>query len=91
MILREIEVFICSVLCANAAWFTIFPFDVVKTRRQSGKFEGRSILWLCKDVIKSGDMYRGLTAGMLRSFFANGVSMEVYTGVERELKVVFSE
>ena len=87
----ELSPFFKAGICANAAWFTMWPFDVVKTRRQSGKFEGRSILWLCKDVIKSGDMYRGLMAGMLRSFFANGVSMEVYTVVERELKVVFSE
>ena len=78
-------------MCQCGVVYHVAMFDVVKTRRQSGKFEERSILWLCKDVIKSGDMYRGLTAGMLRSFFANGVSMEVYTVVERELKVVFSE
>jgi len=83
--------FLKAGICANAAWFTIWPFDVVKTKRQSGKYEGRSLLWLLKDIIRTGDMYRGLSAGMLRSFFANGVSMEVYTRVEKELKIVFDE
>ena len=83
--------FLKAGICANLAWFTMWPVDVVKTRRQSGKYEGRSLLWLLNDTIRSGDMYRGLTAGMLRSFFANGVSMEVYTLVEKELKVFFSE
>mmetsp|Transcript_8430 Transcript_8430/g.18926 ORF Transcript_8430/g.18926 Transcript_8430/m.18926 type:complete len:194 (+) Transcript_8430:478-1059(+) len=78
--------FLKAGLCANLAWFSVWPLDVVKTRRQSGKYEGRSLVWLLKDAMRKGDMYRGLSAGMLRSFIANGVSMEVYTAVERELK-----
>jgi solute carrier family 25 (mitochondrial carnitine/acylcarnitine transporter), member 20/29 len=83
--------FFTAGICSNMAWLTIWPFDVVKTKRQSGKYEGRSIGWLLKDTIRTGDMYRGLSAGMLRSFFANGISMEVYTRVEKELKIAFNE
>ena len=77
-------------ICANIAWATIWPLDVVKTRRQSGKYDGKSSGWLLRDAFRNGDMYRGLTMGMLRSFIANGVSMEVYTVVERELKGHFT-
>ena len=83
----ELSPFMKAGLCANLAWFSVWPLDVVKTRRQSGKYAGRSLVWLLQDAIRKGDMYRGLTAGMLRSFFANGVSMEVYMLVERELKI----
>jgi len=73
-------------VCANLAWLTIWPLDVIKTRRQSGKYNDRSLAWLLRDIIQKGDMYRGLSLGLLRSFIANGASMEVYTIVERELR-----
>ncbi len=73
-------------VCANLAWLTIWPLDVIKTRRQSGKYNDRSLAWLLRDMIQKGDMYRGLSLGLLRSFIANGASMEVYTIVERELR-----
>mmetsp|Transcript_22628 Transcript_22628/g.54652 ORF Transcript_22628/g.54652 Transcript_22628/m.54652 type:complete len:101 (+) Transcript_22628:3-305(+) len=78
--------FIKAGICANLAWLTIWPLDVVKTRRQSGRYNGKSLFWLLGDAIRKGDMYRGLSVGMLRSFIANGASMEVYTIVERALK-----
>ena len=78
--------FIKAGFCANLAWLTIWPLDVVKTRRQSGKYDGKSMLWILRDVIRSGHMYKGLSVGMLRSFIANGASMEVYALVENELK-----
>jgi len=78
--------FVKAGICANLAWLTIWPLDVVKTRKQSGKYDGKSLVWLLGDTIKSGHMYRGLSVGMLRSFIANGASMEVYTFVERELR-----
>ena len=81
--------FIKAGICANLAWLTVWPLDVVKTRRQSGKYNGKSVAWLLGDAIRKGDMYRGLSVGMLRSFIANGSSMEVYTIVERALKGQF--
>mmetsp|Transcript_5527 Transcript_5527/g.11334 ORF Transcript_5527/g.11334 Transcript_5527/m.11334 type:complete len:272 (+) Transcript_5527:121-936(+) len=82
----ELPPFLKAGICANLAWFSVWPLDVVKTRRQSGKYEGKSLIWLMRDSFKTGDMYRGLGAGMLRSLFANGVSMEVYVLVEKKLK-----
>lgn len=78
--------FIKAGICANLAWITVWPIDVVKTRRQSGKYNDRSVLWLLRDALTKGDMYRGLSVGMMRSFIANGASMEVYTIVEKELR-----
>ena len=56
----ELSPFLKAGLCANLAWFSVWPLDVIKTRRQSGKFEGRSLVWLLRDAIRKGDMYRGL-------------------------------
>lgn len=72
--------------CANLAWLTIWPLDVVKTRRQSGRYDGRSVTWLLADAARTGQLYRGLGPGLLRSFVANGASMEVYAFVEKKLK-----
>ena len=89
---KTLSPFFIAGICSNMAWLTVWPSDVIKTKRQSGKYEGRSIGWLVKDMIRTpGDMYRGLSAGMIRSFFANGISMEVYTRVEKALKVVLSD
>ena len=78
--------FIKAGTCATLAWLTIWPLDVVKTRRQSGKYEGKSLAYLLKDVIRTGDMYKGLSVGMIRGFVANGASMEVYKLVEGMLR-----
>lgn len=82
----QVTPFIKAGTCANLAWLTVWPLDVVKTRRQSGKFDGKSLVWLLGDAIRKGEMYKGLSVGLARSFIANGASMEVYTLVERELK-----
>ena len=82
----KVTSFVKAGVCANFAWLTIWPLDVIKTRRQSGKYDGQSLAWLLKDIIQKGDLYRGLSLGLLRSFIANGASMEVYTIVERELR-----
>lgn len=78
--------FVKAGLCANLAWLTIWPLDVVKTRRQSGKYDGKSVAWILRDAFRSNQLYRGLSVGMLRSFIANGAGMEVYALVESELK-----
>lgn len=73
-------------ICANLAWLTIWPLDVVKSRMQSGKYEGKSMLHVLTDARQSGHLYRGLWSGLMRSFVANGSSMVVYSIVEKELK-----
>ena len=73
-------------ICANMAWMTIWPLDVVKSRIQSGKYEGKSMVYVLKEARRSGHLYRGLVPGLTRSFIANGCSMVVYKNVEAELK-----
>ena len=73
-------------ICANLAWLTVWPADVVKTMRQSGNYDGNmSSLSLLKDNIKNGRAFRGLVPGLIRSTIANGSSMVVYEMVESSL------
>jgi solute carrier family 25 carnitine/acylcarnitine transporter 20/29 len=78
--------FMTGGLCATMAWLTIWPFDVVKTRRQSGEYKNQSIMQLLSGVYKDGYLFRGLGPGLARSVVANGCSMVVYKKVEFELK-----
>ena len=73
-------------ICANLAWLTVWPLDVVKSRMQSGNYEGKSFWQVLRDAQRAGHLYRGLIPGLTRSFIANGTSMEVYSLVEKELK-----
>lgn len=78
--------FITGAVCANLAWLTIWPLDVVKSLSQSGKYVEKSYFYLLKDVFKTGALYRGLLPGLLRSTIANGSSMVVYKKVEQLLQ-----
>jgi len=69
-------------LCANAAWMMIWPLDVLKSRRQSGLYEGVPTLTLMRDIFRSGDIFRGLIPGVMRSTVANGCGMFVYVRVQ---------
>ena len=72
-------------MCANMAWLTIWPLDVVKTQLQSGKYAGKSPTVLIVDIFRSGLLYRGLLPGLTRSTIANGLSMVVYKKIEKIL------
>ena len=78
--------FLTGAVCANLAWLTIWPLDVVKTQLQSGKYAGKSPAVLIADIFRSGLLYRGLLPGLTRSTFANGLSMVVYKKVEAGLR-----
>ena len=65
-------------ICANLAWMTIWPMDVVKTMVQSGNYADRSMSWLLKETIRTGAMWKGLLPGLVRSTLANGSAMVVY-------------
>lgn len=73
-------------ICSNLAWLTIWPLDVIKSQRQSGNFNGYSMLDLFKYNIKSGSYFKGIVPGLLRSFFANGCSMVVYNMILEKFK-----
>eukprot|EP01047_Picozoa_sp_COSAG01_P059262 COSAG01_NODE_7091_length_3358_cov_5.097269_3_plen_121_part_00 len=76
-------------ICANLAWLTVWPADVIKTQRQSGNYRSgpasTSVLTLFKQNLASGNMYRGVLPGLVRSTIANGCSMVVYEMVHTEL------
>jgi len=74
----QLTPFFKGAICANLAWLTIWPGDVIKTQRQSGNYEGVSAMTLLKQNIASGKLYRGVMPGLARSTLANGLSMVVY-------------
>ena len=77
--------FFSGALCSNLAWLTLWPLDVVKTQRQSGKYAGASALTLLRAAYDTGSLYRGLLPGLVRSSLANGTSMVVYKRVHAAL------
>jgi len=74
--------FLEGAICANLAWLTIWPMDVVKSQIQSGNYKGKSIFFLANDVIRTGILFRGIVPGLVRSTIANGSGMFVYKKVE---------
>ncbi|OEU20046.1 mitochondrial carrier [Fragilariopsis cylindrus CCMP1102] len=76
-------------ICANMAWLTVWPADVIKTQRQSGNYATKSTFQLLKDNIKTGRLYRGVLPGLVRSTIANGSSMVVYEYVATTLTKKF--
>ena len=76
-------------ICANLAWLTIWPLDVLKTQRQSGNYEGESTLRLLINSIHNGRLFREVLPGLFRSTIANGSSMVVYEYVHSSLTKAF--
>lgn len=73
-------------ICANLAWLTVWPADVVKTQRQSGNYDNKkSTLTLLQENMRTGRLFRGVMPGLVRSTFANGSSMVVYEWVQTTL------
>eukprot|EP00536_Pseudo-nitzschia_multiseries_P009102 jgi/Psemu1/288231/fgenesh1_pg.247_\ len=70
--------FFKGAICANLAWLTCWPADVVKTQKQSGNYADRGTLSLLGDNLRTGRLFRGLMPGLVRSTVANGSSMVVY-------------
>ena len=77
--------FVYGATCSNLAWLTVWPFDVVKTQRQSGRHPGVSAPALLANAFREGALFRGLLPGLVRSSIANGTSMVVYKRVHAEL------
>lgn len=78
--------FMTGGICANLAWLTIWPLDVVKSQLQSGNFSQQSVSTLLKISFQNGTMYRGLLPGLTRSFIANGCSMVVLVETKKRLE-----
>mmetsp|Transcript_24828 Transcript_24828/g.58254 ORF Transcript_24828/g.58254 Transcript_24828/m.58254 type:complete len:283 (-) Transcript_24828:385-1233(-) len=75
---RGLSPFAKGAICANLAWLTVWPADVVKTQRQSGKHASKTSLDLLRDNFRNGRLFRGIVPGLVRSTIANGSSMVVY-------------
>jgi solute carrier family 25 (mitochondrial carnitine/acylcarnitine transporter), member 20/29 len=73
-------------VCSCLAWTSVWPLDVAKSRLQSGNYEGKGFKHLVVDILKSGTLFRGLAPGLIRSAFANGTSMVVYSKVLKLLQ-----
>ena len=76
-------------ICANLAWLTVWPGDVVKTQRQSGNSAGISATNLLLDNMRKGTLFKGVVPGLARSTVANGCSMVVYEAVHTRLSRAF--
>ena len=79
--------FFKGAICANLAWLTCWPVDVLKTQRQSGNYASKDVgTWeLFRTNYQAGHLFRGLVPGLTRSFVANGSSMVVYEAVHSYL------
>jgi solute carrier family 25 carnitine/acylcarnitine transporter 20/29 len=73
--------FLSGAICANLAWLTIWPLDVIKSQVQSGRFQGYSLKQLLLENFRTGAFFRGIVPGLSRSFISNGCSMVVYNKV----------
>ncbi|KAJ1632025.1 mitochondrial carrier domain-containing protein [Pavlovales sp. CCMP2436] len=74
-------------VCANLAWLTIWPLDVVKSQMQSGNYKGVPLSTLLLDVTRSGRLFRGLLPGLVRSTFANGTAMVAFSHTKKSLEL----
>ena len=84
-------------ICANLAWITVWPLDLVKTQIQSGNFDkiptesntSSTTYGMLKYNILQGHAFRGLLPGIVRSTLANGASMVAYEWVQSTLTRYF--
>ena len=70
-------------VCATAAWWVAWPFELVKSKVQAsqGSSSPGTLTVMRGIVAEKGvlGLYRGIGPGSLRSLFANGCSMIVYS------------
>jgi len=83
--------FMTGAVCANLAWLTIWPLDVVKSQVQSGNFKGESWGSLLYAGFKSGRVYRGILPGLVRSTMANGCAMVAFKRTKGFLETQFGQ
>ena len=76
-------------ICANLAWLTVWPADVIKTQQQSGRYASKTTFQLLQENLRTGRLFRGLIPGLVRSTIANGSSMVVYEFVLTTLTKTF--
>jgi hypothetical protein len=82
----DLPPFAIGALCSNLAWLTVWPLDVVKSQVQSGHYQGQGLWKLLVGTARSGQLYRGLLPGLMRSTIANGCAMVAYTETKKVLE-----
>jgi solute carrier family 25 carnitine/acylcarnitine transporter 20/29 len=75
---QNLSPFAKGAICANLAWLTVWPADVIKTQRQSGNYASKGTFQLLQENLQTGRLFRGLVPGLVRSTIANGSSMVMY-------------
>eukprot|EP00928_Gymnodinium_smaydae_P080742 TRINITY_DN64389_c0_g1_i1.p1 TRINITY_DN64389_c0_g1~~TRINITY_DN64389_c0_g1_i1.p1 ORF type:complete len:215 (+),score=45.62 TRINITY_DN64389_c0_g1_i1:184-828(+) len=68
-------------VCSVGAWALIYPLDTAKSRIQASQEKTRGTLGEVRQIVSSrgvGGLYRGIGAGLLRAFLANGAGMVAY-------------
>jgi solute carrier family 25 carnitine/acylcarnitine transporter 20/29 len=86
---QNLTPFAKGAICANLAWLTVWPADVIKTQRQSGNYTSKGAFQLLQENFQTGRLFRGLVPGLVRSTFANGSSMVMYEYVLTTLNKKF--
>lgn len=82
----SVGAFAKGAICANLAWVCIWPLDVIKSRRQSGRFTGMSSAQLLGEVIRNRQLFSGILPGLIRSTVANGFGMLAYSSFVTYMK-----
>lgn len=80
----------------TAAWLTVWPLEYMKSQVQGGYGdESQTLIQRMKRVMNERGgftaLYRGMGPGMIRSFFANGLSMVVMMKTVEKLSPLISK
>ena len=68
----EMNILLSGGIAGSLSWLLTYPFDVIKTRIQSGE---------CSSIVKSfkmGNLFKGLRICLLRSFIVNSIGFFIY-------------
>jgi solute carrier family 25 carnitine/acylcarnitine transporter 20/29 len=68
----EMNIFLSGGIAGCLSWFLTYPFDVIKTRIQSDKYNS------IKSSFKKGNLFKGLRICLLRSFIVNSIGFFIY-------------
>ena len=79
--LGAVPIFFAGGLAGQIAWSIVLPFDVVKTRLQSGTAQGPLMALMARMVAEEGwaSLFKGWSAAVVRAFPANA---GLFLGVE---------
>lgn len=75
---KDYNAFVSGSIAGASSWLLTYPFDVIKSRLQSGNCK----TWV--EAIKLGNFSNGLLVCLLRSFIVNGFSFSAYEFLKRK-------